>query len=68
MHRFNDLLEKVDGMPLESQEIFFDIIQKRLDEKKREKFIGEVHESKTEYDSGNYSSGSSEDLFKALDV
>ena len=68
MHQFSDLIEKVDEMPLESQEIFVDIIQKRLDEKKREKFIKEVHESKVEYDSGNYSSGSSEDLFKALDI
>ena len=68
MQQFNDLLEKVDEMSLESQEIFVDIIQKRLDEKKRGKFIREVHESKAEYDSGNYSSGSSKDLFKALEI
>lgn len=68
MHQFNDLLEKVDEMPLESQEMFVDIIQKRLSEKKREKFIREVHESKAEYNAGNYQTGTSDDLFKALDI
>ena len=68
MAQFNDLLEKVDEMPLESQEMFVDIIQKRLNEKKRKKFIREIHESKVEYNSGNYQSGTSEDLFKALDI
>ncbi|MBI5323889.1 MAG: hypothetical protein HZB41_01165 [Ignavibacteriae bacterium] len=68
MHQFNDLLEKVDEMPLESQEMFVDIIQKRLNEKKREKFIREVHDSKIEYDSGKYQSGTSDELFKALDI
>ncbi len=28
MHWFSDLIEKADEMPLESQEIFVDIIQK----------------------------------------
>ncbi len=68
MYRFNDLLEKVDEMPLESQEMFVDIIQKRLNEKKRDTFVREVHESRAEFDSGNYKSGTSDDLFKTLDI
>ena len=68
MQQFGDLLEKVDEMPLESKEMFVDIIQKRLNEKKREKFIREVRDSRTEYKAGNYQKGTSEDLFKALDI
>ena len=68
MNNFAEILEDIDNMPIDSQEIFIDILNKRLTEKKREKFILSTLESKKEYDSGNYTKGNSEDLFNALNI
>jgi hypothetical protein len=68
MNQFADLIEDVEQMPFESQEIFIDIINRRFSEIKRERFIKESLQSQNEYLSGNFEEGSSEQLFRALDI
>lgn len=68
MNQFAYLIEDVEQMPFESQEIFIDIINKRFSEIKRERFIKESLQSQNEYLSGNYEEGSSDQLFKVLNI
>ncbi len=68
MSDFADILENIDQMPVESQEILIDIINKRFAEKKRDMFINETLKSREEFDKGDYQSGNKDDLFKALDI
>jgi hypothetical protein len=68
MTDFAEIIEDIDRMPLESQEILVDIINKRFSEKKRERFIEETLESQKEYPNGNFVEGNSDDLFKALKI
>jgi hypothetical protein len=66
MAAFDELIDDIENMPYESQEILIDKINKRFNERKRLRFIKETQESKEQYEGGNYSSGNSDKLFKAL--
>jgi hypothetical protein len=55
-------------MTEESQEILMDIINKRLAERRRERFIEETLESENEYHNGNFVVGTSDELFKVLNI
>ena len=68
MTEFSELIDDIEQMPFENQEIFVDIINKRFAERKRERFIEEILESKSEILDGNFTVGNSEDLFKALNI
>jgi hypothetical protein len=68
MNEFDELIDKVDDLSLESQGIFLDIVSKRYSEHLREKFTQEVHESLEEYKSGHSHSGDSEELFNSLKI
>ena len=68
MTEFNELIDKVEDLSLESKGIFLDIVSKRYNEHLREKFTEEVHESLEEYKAGNFSSGNSEELFNSLKI
>lgn len=64
----DELLEIVDNLPYEEEAVFLDVLNRRFAEKSRNQFIQETLESKEEYRQGNYSKGTSEDLFKALNL
>ena len=68
MTEFSELIDDIEQMPFENQEIFVDIINKRFAERKRERFIEEILESKSKILYGNFTVGNSEDLFKALNI
>ena len=68
MSEFDELIEKVDELPLDSQSVFLDIVYKRYNERLREQFNGEVRESIEEYKAGKFTKGNSEDLFKSLEI
>ena len=68
MIEFNELIDKVDDLSLESQGIFLDIVSRRYSEHLREQFTQEVHESLDEYKSGNSHSGDSKELFSSLKI
>lgn len=68
MNTFSDFVEEIDKLSLDEQESFVDILQKRIAEEKRKRFVEEALESKEEFEKGSYSEGSSADLFKALNI
>jgi hypothetical protein len=65
---FAEIIDDIDSMPLESQEILLDIVNKRLTEKKRQNFIEDTLKSENEYKGGNFLEGNSDNLFKTLNI
>ena len=68
MNTFSDFVEEIDKLSLDEQESFVAVLQKRIAEEKRKRFVEEALESKEEFEKGVYSKGSSADLFKALNL
>lgn len=63
-----EILDKIEKFDLESQTVLVDIINKRYSQNKRDAFIDETIESIDEINSGSFKSGSSDDLFKELNI
>ena len=68
MTEFEEIIDDIEELSYESQEILIDIINKRFSERKRALFIEETLKSKAEYENGNFETGNSENLFKALQI
>jgi len=68
MNEFMDILDKVEHFDLESQTIFVYIINKRYKQNQRDIFIEDTIESINSINSGNFSTGTSNDLFKELNI
>lgn len=68
MNEFMEILDKIEQFDLESQSVLVDIINKRYAQHRRESFIQETIESINELNSGKSSSGTSQDLFKELNI
>lgn len=68
MNSFAELIENVESMPIAEQELFIDIINKRFAERRKQLFVNDSLISKKQYVSGEYKSGTSEDLFKELEI
>jgi hypothetical protein len=68
MNDFMEILEKIDKIDLDSQSQLVDIINKRYVQSRRDSFIDETIKSIDSIKSGNYKTGSSEDLFKELNI
>lgn len=64
----NELIEIVDNLPYEEEAVFLDVLNRRFAEKCRNQFIQDTLESKNDFLNGNYSEGTSEDLFKSLNL
>ncbi|MGL4621278.1 MAG: hypothetical protein ACRCZS_19815 [Chroococcidiopsis sp.] len=60
-------IESVESLPLEDQEILLDILQKRLQERRRSKLYQEVREIKQEFAAGNVQFGSVDRFLAELD-
>jgi transcriptional regulator with AAA-type ATPase domain len=63
---FQDVLEAVDGLPVEQQEDILRIMQKRVVEKKRQELAFAVKEAKADYGRGKVRKGTVADLMKDL--
>lgn len=68
MNGFLEILDEFEKFDFESQSVLVDIINKRFNQHKHEIFINETNFSIEEIKQGNFHSGSSEDLFKELDI
>ena len=68
MNDFMEILEKIDKIDFDSQSQLVDIINKRYVQSKCDSFIDETLKSIDSIKSGNYKTGSSEDLFKELNL
>ena len=60
-------IESVESLPIEDQEILLDILQKRLQERRRTNLYQEVSEIKQEFVAGNVKFGSVDQFLAELD-
>ena len=65
---FQEIVDKVDELPIDSQLILFDLMKKRITENQRELFINETIDSYNQYKNNDYTEGNSEDLFRELNI
>ena len=64
---FEEVLEKVDTMPLEEQELIIEILKNRYREKRREEILENAKKSLEEHRKGLTSKGTVADLLKDLE-
>jgi hypothetical protein len=64
---FQQAIESVESLPLEDQEILLDILQKRLQERRRTNLYQEVSAIKQEFAEGNVKFGSVDQFLGQLD-
>lgn len=63
---FQDLIDAVEAMPLDDQSMLVDLINKRIQEKRRADLVAEVREARDAYARGEFKQGTLEDLMKDL--
>jgi hypothetical protein len=63
---FQDLVDAVETMPLDDQAMLVNLINKRIQEKRRAKLLAEVQEARDAFSRGEVKRGSFEDLMKDL--
>ena len=64
---FQQAIETVESLPLETQDALITVIQNRLREKRRSLLVNSVKESEAEYKSGNAKRGTAADLMAELE-
>ena len=64
---FEQVLEKIDTMPLEEQELIIEILRNRYKEKRREEILKNAERTLEEHKKGLTSKGSVTDLLKELE-
>jgi len=55
---FQKAIESIENLPLDDQEILLDIIQKRLQQKRREQLTQDIKEIRQEFANGDVQFGS----------
>ena len=63
---FQDLIDAVESMPLDDQSMLVNLINKRIQEKRRADLVAEVREARDAYERGEVKQGTLEDLMKDL--
>lgn len=64
---FQEALEAVESLPDYQQENLIDIIRKRSLDRRREALLMEIKQAEAEFERGEYTSGSVEDLMREID-
>ncbi len=64
---FDQILEKIDTMPLEEQELLIEILRNRYREKRRDEILKNSEEALEEYRKGLIAEGTVADLLKELE-
>jgi hypothetical protein len=64
---FQQAIETVESLPLETQDALITVIQNRLREKRRSLLLNSVKESEAEYKSGNIKRGTAAYLMAELE-
>ncbi len=65
--RFQELIDSIETMADEDQAMLVNIIQKRLQEKRRQALIEEIRDAEDEYRHGRTSTGSVADFMKDVE-
>ncbi len=63
---FGNILEEVDKLPLEDQDIFKEILSRRIIERQREQLANEIQNARAEYNAGVCQPISVDDLMKEI--
>jgi len=66
--RIDEILDKVDGMPLEDQGMLVELIRSRYREKRREEILANARQTVEEYNKSLTSKGSVADLLRELEA
>jgi len=64
---FQQLIESVENLSIEDQEVLLDILQKRLQQKRRAQIAKEITEVRQEVEEGNFQVGSVDQFLQELD-
>jgi len=64
----DEILDKVDEIPLEDQNILAELIRNRYKEKRREEILANARQTLSEYNEGLTSKGSVSDLLRELEA
>jgi len=64
----DEILDKVDGMPLEDQGMLVELIRSRYREKRREEILANARQTVEEYNKSLTSKGSVADLLQELEA
>jgi hypothetical protein len=64
---FDELLEKIDGLPIDQQETLVEVIQRRLIDLRRQQIAKNAAEARQLYFAGKLPKGTVEDLMADLD-
>lgn len=63
---FGNILEEVDKLPLEDQDMFREILSKRIMEHRRYQLVKEIREAHAEYNTGKCHPASVDDLMNEI--
>lgn len=63
---FQDIFDAVETMPLDDQAMLVNLINKRIQEKRRAELLAKVQEARGAFSRGEVKRGSFEDLMKDL--
>jgi hypothetical protein len=64
---FQNVIEIVEGLPIEEQEMLVEIIHQRLVELRRKELIAEVREAREAYTKGEVRRGTVTEVIKEID-
>lgn len=64
----DEILDKVDGMPLEDQGMLVELIRSRYREKRREEILANARQTVEEYNKSLTSKGSVADLLREMEA
>ena len=64
----NEILDKVNEIPLEDQGLLLELIRNRYLEKRRDEILANTHQSEEEYKKGLTSNGSVSDLLREMEA
>lgn len=63
----DEILDKIDGMPLEDQEVLLQLVRNRYKEKRREEILANARQTLEEHKKGLTSKGTISDLLRDLE-
>lgn len=66
MNTFYEFIEEANKLSLDEQESIVEILQKRIAEEKRSRFVKESLESVKEFEAGNKSTSSVDEIMKEI--
>jgi hypothetical protein len=63
---FSDVLETIEEFSIDEKETLIDILQRRLQDAKRERIVNSVNESRREFESGEMKSASADEIMNEI--